>query len=159
VGQVLTKSGAGDYATSWSTPGGSTTGPYFSATAPASATLSSSSGTKLVFPNVVYNVGNYYASGRFTPGVAGLYLVGASVRFISGAFTRTEYIRKNTTGYLDLSFPGDANGEHVATGSGVFEMNGSTDYLELWNSYSSSSGSKNMQSQSVFWAVYLRALP
>jgi len=109
-------------------------GPAFSAYANTTQSITGSTWTKVNFDNERFDSNNNFASSRFTPTVAGYYLLSANV-----------YFNSNPTGQtiLNLSINGASSSGYglnrfVSTGVGqlsgsmVVYMNGSTDYVEIY---------------------------
>lgn len=118
------------------------TGPAFSAALSGNQTLNNDTTTKLTLSSEVYDTNNCYdptTNYRFTPNVAGYYLVNLKVGF-GGTATRNYYF--NTFIYKNgSSFSGSSTTLSLVAGTGVdssltssmlIYMNGSTDYLEAY---------------------------
>jgi len=110
--------------------------PAFRAYMGSTQTISTASGTKLNFNTESYDTGSNYDTSnyRFTPTTAGKYLVTTSVR-LSGAVTITNvqlYIYKNGSVYnrSTQGFNGDSG--PMITNTDTVEMNGSSDYIEMY---------------------------
>ena len=110
--------------------------PAFRAYMGATQTISTASGTKLNFNNESYDTGSNYDTSnyRFTPTTAGKYLITASIR-LSGNVTATNcqlYIYKNGSVYnrSTQGFNGDSSPS--LTNTDTVEMNGSSDYIEIY---------------------------
>ena len=110
-------------------------------------TVSDATATKVtVFNTEQYDTGNMFADNRFTPTVAGKYFVYTNLYWDNG--TVNDYhngaaqIRKNGT---NIAAPtnnwnasgGNAMGMHVGV---VVEMNGSSDYVEIYVYQNTASG-------------------
>ena len=119
--------------TDWNTFNSKGAGPAFSAYQSSSQTLSSATTTKIQFQTELFDTNSNFDSTtnyRFTPTVAGYYQVNAAVQ-VAVAFTGgTIYLYKNGSGV--------ATGMAVNASGGTFilsylvQMNGSTDYLEVF---------------------------
>ena len=110
--------------------------PAFRAYMGSTQTISTTSGTKLNFDTESYDIGSNYDTSnyRFTPTTAGKYLITASIR-LSGNVTITNcqlYIYKNGSVYnrSTQGFNGDSS--PMLTNTDTVEMNGSSDYIELY---------------------------
>lgn len=110
--------------------------PAFRAYMGSTQTISTASATKLNFDTESYDTGSNYDTSnyRFTPTTAGKYLVTTSVR-LSGAVTITNvqlYIYKNGSVYnrSTQGFNGDSG--QMITNTDTVEMNGSSDYIEMY---------------------------
>ena len=115
---------------------GGTNTPAFRAYMGSTQTISTASITKLNFDTESYDIGSNYDTSnyRFTPTTAGKYLVTASVR-LNGAVTITNvqlYINKNGSVYnrSTQGFNGDSS--PMITNTDTVEMNGSSDYIEMY---------------------------
>jgi hypothetical protein len=121
----------------WQAPAGSS-GPAFSAyRATTAQTFSASTATKIEFNAENFDTDNCFDSTtnyRFTPNKAGKYQISAQVRIESSSTVgRTLiYFYKNGSIFLvpfDTTIPYDAYEE---TQSILIDMNGTTDYLEVY---------------------------
>jgi hypothetical protein len=92
---------------------------------------------KLTLSTVTYDAASYYSTGtgRYTPTVAGYYLVYGVVSAPEVANAAAlAYVYKNGASFaLGSVFQGNAFGTLSAVRALVF-LNGSTDYVELWGS-------------------------
>jgi len=109
------------------------TGPAFSATRSASQTPSGATWTKVQFSTEEYDTANCYdptTNYRFTPNVAGYYLITAIVETNASSLTGTA-IYKNGSAYRRswASNPGAAASAVIST---IVYMNGTTDYVEAY---------------------------
>lgn len=68
---------------------------------------------------------------RYTPLVAGKYLVAASVYASTATYCEAQ-IRINGTGQKINAISNASSGECIAAPSAILNMNGTTDYIELW---------------------------
>lgn len=107
------------------------TGPAFSAYQSSSQSLSAGASTKLLFQSELYDTGNSYdtTTSRFSPTVAGYYLVSCAVRMPSGSNRFILEIQKNGTVTKSLQ---DVTDLYAVSGSCLLYMNGSGDYLEAY---------------------------
>ena len=111
-------------------------GPAFIAYVASSQSISANSWNKLTYNGESVDTHNCFSSGRFTPTVAGLYQVNATVRF---AEATTGYngvsIYKNgapmPAGYLALN-NFSQGGNTGLGGSTLVYLNGSSDYIEVY---------------------------
>lgn len=107
------------------------TGPAFSAFANVATSLVQSVATKVLFQVEEFDTNNNYdtTTSRFTPTIAGYYLVTASTAFASATGSGQNSISKNGTIFKSQTFTG-------ASGTGSISclilMNGSTDFLEVF---------------------------
>ena len=113
-----------------------TAAPAFSAYRSTNQALTASTDTKIVCDTEEFDTNNNFASGTFTPTVAGYYQVSAGVA--ASAVTNIQaMIRKNGSGYKVLSSSFTSN---VASGGGscLVYCNGTTDYIEFYVQFSAS---------------------
>jgi hypothetical protein len=107
--------------------------PAFSAYKSASQTgLSSGTQTKITFDVEAFDTNSNFASSRFTPTIAGYYLINAGADIFATAMTTyTISIYKNGTVYHQN---GNANtsGDAQVSISGIVYCNGTTDYIEIY---------------------------
>jgi hypothetical protein len=107
---------------------------YFHAYLSSSQSITASTFTKIQYNTEDFDVGSYYDSAtnyRYTPGVAGKYRVTAT---FSGGGTTTGFgisIYKNGATFLSSGTYGTAGNNFVQL-TGTVNMNGSTDYLEIF---------------------------
>ena len=140
------------------------TGPTFSATASATQSIADNTSTKIAFNTEVFDTNSNYDTGtyRFTPTVAGYYQFNAHV--LSGGSSTTEIwnisISKNASEYLQGS-----NGQtkfatvgSQSNASGIFYMNGSSDYVEAYIYQRSGGGALSTQAGSVNTSNFTGAL-
>jgi hypothetical protein len=110
------------------------TGPAFSAYANTTQAITANTWTKVNFANERFDTNSNFASSRFTPTVAGYYLLSSNVYFDSNPSGQT---------ILNLSINGTGSGGYglnrfVTTGASqlsgsmVVYLNGSTDYAEIY---------------------------
>ena len=112
-----------------------TAAPAFSAYLSANQATSSNVWTKVIFDTEEFDTNSNFASGRFTPTVAGYYQIigqtngGAS----ASSFTRSiSHLFNNGVGYkfgTDSAVTGSNGGSGV---SSIVYLNGSTDYVEIY---------------------------
>lgn len=123
------------------TPGVPVNGPAFSATRSAAQSISATTWTKVQFSTEDYDTANCYdptTNYRFTPNVAGYYLICATVE-ANTTSTHAVAIYKNGTAYRRayVSNPGIGATAVIST---LVYLNGSTDYVEcyVWQSSAAS---------------------
>ena len=95
----------------------------------SSQTVSASTNTKVTWSTEVFDTNNNFdlATERFTPTVAGKYIIQGSARCT--ASDCQTFIYKNGTAYADGTY---AAGVDYATVVTILELNGTTDYVELF---------------------------
>lgn len=132
-GQVLVSNGAGALPT-WQTPNF----PVVLAILTGDQTISASTITKVTLNSASIDTNSNFntTTNRFTPTVAGNYLIGYTTEWqtTAAAYNYLTYIYLNgsaiaTNSSAGLTFLGSNN--YVQTGQTVVTMNGSTDYIEL----------------------------
>ena len=121
------------------------TGPAFSASVTGTTTITSGVFTKMVFNSENWDAANCFDSTtnyRFTPNVAGYYLITASVTYGSASANGTCQAKISKNGAVDTNtalfqvLNGNLAGSSV---SAIIYLNGSTDYIELYTSQSTGS--------------------
>ena len=109
-------------------------GPAFSAYANTTQSISAATWTKVNFAGENFDTNTNFASSRFTPTVAGYYLLSSNVYFDSSpagqAILNLSINGVGSTGY-GLSRM-SISGVGAVSGSTVVYMNGSTDYAEIY---------------------------
>ena len=135
---------------------GSCTGhmyPAFLATRTTTQSIPNNAYTKVQFDTEVFDTDSCYDNStnyRFTPTVAGKYFVTAQAGFEN--FNNTNHrviwnIYKNGSPYSlvgDMALSTDAGADPTLIVSTIVEMNGSSDYIELF-AYQNSGGSVNIK--------------
>lgn len=131
-------------------------GPAFSAYATSGVLTPNATATKVSFDTEEFDTNSNFASNRFTPTVAGYYLVNAG---ITGGFsTQILNIYKNGTEYKrGAQSVGSTMTESTATA--LVYCNGSTDYVEVyWYQASGSTQTSGVgQSLTYFQGFLARA--
>lgn len=108
-------------------------GPAFSAYQSTLQSLPANTPTKILFQTEEFDTANCFASSRFTPNVAGYYLVtGGAVLNIAQADAVYVYLYKNGALYKQLDINLVTSMSLGGQGSALVSMNGSTDYIELY---------------------------
>lgn len=134
----------------------------FEARAGGAQSVSHATLTKIQFPSEVFDAQGWYDNAtnyRYTPLEAGKYLVIAIVQYdsvVSQKFNQTfTYIQKNGSPYAaSKSQEGNAGGGAHTLGSVIVDMNGSTDYIEIYSYHqNSNSGSRTINAGSYFQAI------
>lgn len=115
-------------------------GPAFRAYASSTTAIPNGALTKVNLATESFDTESYFTSSRFTPLVAGYYMITGSVDFISA-----------TTGVLAIVFKNGSQsslggiGDRSSQVSDLVYLNGTTDYVELF-AFQSSGASKNLTS-------------
>ena len=123
--------------------------------------VSNNTVTKVTINAEVFDTDNAFDSSsnyRFTPQTAGKYFVHASIMADSGSSTNLEanyiYLKKNGSSYIfqgNTDFTANYVRQNVITNSAVVDMNGSSDYLELFGRIKSVSGSGQLFESNTQW--------
>jgi hypothetical protein len=128
---------------------GGTNTPAFEAKLNTQINLSNGAVTKMIADNVIYDTASAYSTsnGRFTPQTSGKFyvygmIVGTSSNSSDLKFTYA-YLKKNgTTFKTSMTDARNSLGlEYAVFISGVADMNGSSDYVELFGQVETSDGS------------------
>lgn len=107
------------------------TGPAFSAYASSTTSYTTATYTKVLFATEEFDTANCFSSSRFTPTVAGYYLINAQV--YAPAVTRViAAIYKNGSLYKFGNDFTTAAGEQRSIVNSLVYCNGSTDYVEIY---------------------------
>jgi len=124
--------------------------PAFEAYLNTSQTVSDSATTKVPFEVEVFDTDNCYDNStnyRFTPTVAGKYYVYASVMQdggpgLSNTYSQTIFIYKNGSEYKKshIQYQGNPIRQSIIFNESVIDMNGSSDYLEIYQSLNTDNG-------------------
>ena len=136
-GQVLTADSAETTGLKWATPATSTSGPAFS----AYRGTSNQSFSSVTFTKVQLNAEEFDTDScfdpttnfRFTPNKAGKYQINTTLKVSGGSSVRNIIlIYKNGANYLRVSDDTTGGSNPTSSGSILIDMNGTTDYLELY---------------------------
>jgi hypothetical protein len=119
--------------------------PAFSAYQTGNQTIANNTATKVTLNTEIFDTANCFDSTtnyRFTPNVAGYYLITASVTYGSASANGTCQAKISKNGAVDTNtalfqvLNGNLAGSSV---SAIIYLNGSTDYIELYTSQSTGS--------------------
>ena len=131
--------------------------PSFFAHLSAQQTVSNATFTKLQCDTEITDVGGYYDNStnyRYTPLVAGKYFVFGGIHLDATAGNYVDgqvEVRKNGTKVKYIAGRPNTSvnrgTEFTQTVLGIIDMNGSSDYLELWGYLNSNSGSTDFDDQ------------
>jgi hypothetical protein len=105
-------------------------GPAFSAYNIAVQTVTTNVATKVSLDTEVFDTNNNFASGRFTPTVAGYYQITAGCQFL-GSATPYMQIYKNGSAFANNIGP-TGNVNFVMQIACLIYCNGSSDYIEIY---------------------------
>lgn len=129
-GQLLQTNGSG--LLSWTSPSGAASGSapaFFAYKNAANQSVSAGTPTKITFDAESFDTNNNYdpATSRYTPTIAGKYLVTLQPYMRSSAGFNTAYIYKNGVAIA-------RNSSYIVGPivTAIVDMNGTTDYLEGW---------------------------
>lgn len=131
--------------------------PAFSAYQSSAQTLSGGTLTKIQFQTEEFDTASCFDNAtnyRFTPNVAGIYQVSASVNVLTTATSITGYIYKNGSVWKQLQNVSAATGG--VGGSALIEMNGSTDYVEIFASIGNGQSLAAQRQLTYFQAAMVR---
>ena len=138
---IITSDGAGNLTTQ------KINYPAFEAYTNVDQTVGDGVVTKITFNTEVLDTNSAYdtSTSRFTPQVAGKYLVNTSILGLDGASTLVwaeTYIYKNGSKYKESRTIFSSNYISAINNilSGIVDMNGTTDYLEVYVNMNSSNG-------------------
>jgi hypothetical protein len=111
--------------------------PAFEAYSAATQNLTSATDTLVIFGTEVFDTNNNFASNRFTPTVAGKYFVYSSLSLQSTDYTMYNTISKiykNGSNYKASPIISANTSLYAApiTLSAIIDMNGSSDYVEMY---------------------------
>ena len=141
------------------------TGPIFTAYGSSGAfqSIPNNTATKVAFSNILTDTNSNFSTSnyRFTPSVAGYYLFTGYIAWYPAGGLCSANFYKNGSSYLSGSswVANTANGLGQAT-TGIIQMNGTTDYVEIWVTQTSGSALNlygNGSNGSVFQGCLLRA--
>ena len=112
--------------------------PAFFATLSADQSLSDTTATKVLIDNEIYDTASAFASNKFTPQTAGKYFVYGGIMINGDSDNDVEvaefYFNKNSTPVSQATFDSSTNylREVQLTLQFSVDMNGSSDYLEMY---------------------------
>jgi len=142
--------------------------PAFMAYKNADQTLSDATNTKITFPATYLNVGSYFdtSNSRFTPLVAGKYYLQCTVTYECGsanAYDNSElkFRLNDTTSFWEQATIPNQNGNRYSEKiCGIINLNGSTDFVEVYGAHDVSSGTTKAKGHATdyraftFWSGY-----
>ena len=117
--------------------------PAFSAYATSSQTVTAGTATKILFDAERFDTNNNFLSSRFTPTIAGYYLITAAVCFANNTAGDGSYlmIYKNSGCVTFSGSAANAGTYSMPSISQIIYLNGSTDFVEIYT-YQAASVSK-----------------
>ena len=133
-------------------------GPAFSAYASTQTTLGSTP-AKVLFASIDFDTANAYSTAlsRFTPQVAGYYLVNAAITSQAGVNAMRATIYKNGAPYKAGVAANGSSTEYCAGVTGIVYLNGSSDFIELWAYMSPTQNTVAVGDSTYFQAALARA--
>ena len=146
------------------TGAGGTNTPAFYAKLGSDQTLSTDVTAKINIGSEIYDSDSCYdatTNYRFTPNVAGKYFVYGSIRFRHDGginYTSRTLIYKNGSNYVGTNseFQNTVSYGQTVQASGIVDMNGTSDYLELFG-FMEWHGSGNLKASNNHNATYFGA--
>ena len=128
-----------------------TLGPAFFARNNNSQSLSNGSTNKVQFDNEIFDTDNCYSTSnyRFTPNLAGYYLIRGNVAIASMNGTMGVNIYKNGSRFVNMDNQQNRTGGQSLNITSLVPMNGSSDYVEIYV-FQSSGSSKNLVNGTQF---------
>jgi archaellum component FlaF (FlaF/FlaG flagellin family) len=134
--------------------------PAFSAYASSNTTLTNATFVKVNFQTEEFDTNNNFASSRFTPTVAGYYLLQTGVCFTGSATSESEIgLYKNGSALrygMDIITAGGSVLYNMQ-GNWLVYANGSTDYFEIYMYQNSSRDVSASQFQTYFTGAMVRS--
>lgn len=133
--QVVTTGDVGTVSQTMIGAGVTGTGPAFFARAATNQNITSSTATKVTLATEIYDTNNCFVSSRFTPTVAGYYLISGGVRCSSASsdISNTQAaIYLNGAAFIRAIIQSSGVGAHTPVVTSVVYLNGTTDYVELY---------------------------
>ena len=132
-------------------------GPAFSAWQSTQQALSAYTQTKILFQTEEYDTNNNFDSSRFTPTVAGYYLMSGKIAPLSSYSAGITAIYKNSGAYKYGSYNNNSTGVAQPSMSCIVYCNGSTDYVELYAALTIAQDTAPEQVQTWFQGILVRA--
>ena len=133
-GTVITTGDSGTVSQAMLGTGVAGTGPAFSAYASADQSVSLSTLTKVTLGAEDYDTANCFSSSRFTPNVAGYYLVSATQRCVASTALTSSNTNLYKNGSIYARIIETSSNNVTTSGSIMLYLNGTTDYIELYAS-------------------------
>jgi hypothetical protein len=129
-GQVLTADSTQADGVIWATPATVTTFPAFRAYQSTNQSITANTFTKINFQTESFDQGSCFASNRFTPNVAGKYYFHWTLD-VNSISIRDIFFYKNGANVAGMFF--NSPQSHCAMQNSLFfDMNGTTDYMEVY---------------------------
>ena len=154
---IITSDGAGSFtassslASSVQSVGGINNTPsFFAFKNDSNQTFTQDVWSKITFNNEVYDTDGTYASSTFTPGVAGKYFLGASVRMVDNSSQSTNVISIYKNGAETASFimiAANSSNRNIGASIDVILESDADDYFEVY--MNSDDSSPTVRSSSI----------
>ena len=108
-------------------------GPAFAARNNSAQTITNSTTAVMQFDTEYFDTDNCYNTSnyRFTPNVAGIYLINSSIQVASLSGIISLDIRLNGSRYANMALNLNNSGLQTVANSALVSMNGSTDYIDI----------------------------
>ena len=127
-----------------------TAAPAFSAYQTTAQTLSSATVTKITFDTEEFDTNNTFASSRFTPSVAGYYLVSGHAQPNATYTAGIQAIYKNGSVYRYGSYNANATGVAQPSMTCLVYCNGTSDYVEFYASFTAGQDTAGVSNAGTF---------
>jgi hypothetical protein len=126
--------------------------PVFRATASTAVTITTNTYIKLIYATVDFDTNSNYASSRFTPTVAGYYLISASSQLDNSPGLAVYFTSLWKNGSLSTisTYVGVLQSNASSYVQDLLYFNGSTDYVEIFG-YAPSAGSGGTSSVTGYY--------
>ncbi len=157
TGQILVKNSGTDYDASWTAAGTTIAARVYRNTAQA---LVSGATTKVQLNAETFDVGGYFDSAvnyRYTPLVAGKYQVSWCITVQASSGTLAFLVAdcyKNGANHSEGSYGTPIGTTSRCAGADIIDMNGTTDYLEMFATASGTSPSVVSSAKDNFFSVH-----
>ena len=157
TGNLISSADSGTVSQTMLASGVAGNGPAFSAYQSSNQNFTGAVLTKIAFQTEEFDTANCFDSAanyRFTPNVAGYYLISGRLQGTTGAQV---YVTVYKNGSLFKDFANNSGSAIAAQGSALVYLNGSTDYVELYGYLGSTQNTQPGQQVTYFQAALLRA--
>lgn len=160
-GSINTFTGSGEQTVPF-TDYSTLSGPCFSANMGTTSTsITGGTSVKIAYPNIDWDTDNCYDSGlsRFTPNVPGYYFIMAQLQYNSVSSITHLRIFKNGSHYVSGQYQGAAGVNQIKTVSMPLNLNGTTDYVEIYSYAGTSNATLTTNGASLrFSGFFIRGL-
>jgi len=130
--------------------------PAFSAYTSTNSTLTNNAYTKVNFQTEEYDTNNNFASSRFTPTVAGYYILSSTIAFTGPVTTESVIVLYRNGSAYKYGSDIVPTTMYITQGTWQVYANGSTDYFEIYVYQNSARDANAGQSQSFFTGSMVR---